>query len=81
MRILQAQGANTLQAVETGTGPVPLRPQDAVNAERGLLAAELAALAREQVILEQRLEIDALVAPLFEALPHPPIEVISAFGV
>jgi hypothetical protein len=77
LRVLNAQGAHTLQTVEASTLPIPLRPQDAAAAERALLAAERAALAREQVILDRRAEIDALIAPLFEAVPHPPIETVG----
>jgi len=77
LRLLNAQGAHTLQSVEAGTLAVPLRPQDAAAAERALLASEQAALAREQVILDRRAQINALITPLFEALPHPPIEVVT----
>ena len=74
LRVLNAQGAYTLQAVEANGLPVPLRPEDAAAAERALLTAERAALTREQAILDRRAEIDALVGPLFAAVPHPPIE-------
>lgn len=77
LRVLNAQGAHTLQALEAGTVPIPLRPQDAGTAERALLTAERAALAREQIILDRRAEIDALVTPLFEVLPHPAIEIVT----
>jgi hypothetical protein len=77
VRMLNAQGGHTLQAVEAGTAPIPLRPQDAAATERALLAAERAALAKEHVILDRRAEIDGLVAPLFEAVPHPPIETVT----
>lgn len=77
LRVLTAQGALTLQVVEASVLPIPLRTQDAAAAERALLAAERAALAREQVILDYRAEIDALISPLFEAVPHPPIERIG----
>ena len=77
LRVLNAQGALTLQAVEASTLPIPLCPQDAAAAEHALQAAERAALAREQVILSYRTEIDSLVDPLFERMPHPPIELIT----
>lgn len=80
LRVLNAQGAHTLQSVEAGAVPIPLRPPDAATAERFLLAAERAALAREQVILERRAEIDALITPLFEAVPHPPICPVMNFS-
>lgn len=74
LRVLNAQGVYTLQAVEANALTIPLRPQDAAAAEYALLAAERAALAREQVILGHRKAIDALVSPLFETVPHPPVE-------
>lgn len=74
LRVLNAQGVYTLQAVEANALTIPLRPQDAAAAEYALLAAERAALAREQVILSHREAIDALVSPLFETVPHPPVE-------
>ena len=77
LRVLNAQGALTLQVVEASALPIPLRTQDAAAAERALLAAERAALAREQVILDHRAEIDALISPLFERVPHPPMELIG----
>jgi len=77
LRVLNAQGSRTFQVIEAEGLLIPLRPQDAAAAERALLAAEHAALAREQTILKHRVEIDALVAPLFEALPHPAIEVVA----
>jgi hypothetical protein len=77
LRLLNAKGASTLQSVEAEAPLVPLRPGDAADAERTLLAAEQAALLREKVILERRAEIDALVWPLFEAVPHPPIEALG----
>jgi hypothetical protein len=80
LRVLNAQGAQTLQGLEAGTVPIPFRPQDAAVAERALLVAERAALAREQAILDRRAEIDALVTPLFEAVPHPLIETVMPFA-
>jgi hypothetical protein len=76
-RLLSRQGANTLEGIEAAGLQMPLRPGDAAEAERMLLAAERAALAREQIILERRSEIDSLVSPLFEALSHPDIETVS----
>ncbi len=80
LRLLNAQGSNTLQAVEAGSVAIPLRPQDAADVERKLLMAERAALVREQVIVDRRSEIDEQVAPLFEALPHPPIETLISLA-
>ena len=80
LRVLNAQDGHTLQEVEAGAD-IPLRPQDAASSERNLIAAEQSALAREQNILDQRAEIDDLVGPLFEPLPHPEIEIVNAFGV
>jgi len=80
LRVLNAQGALTLQVVGAGVLPIPLRPKDAAAAERALLAAERAALAREQVILDYRAEIDALISPLFEPVPHPPIELVTSLA-
>nr|WP_294545545.1 N-6 DNA methylase [uncultured Rhodopila sp.] len=80
LRVLNAQGVSTLQSVEAGTVAIPLRPLDASATERALLAAERAALAREQVIMDLRSEIDALVGPLFEAVPQPPIKDITRLG-
>lgn len=77
LRVLNAQGALTLQSVEESGLPIPLRLQDAAAAEHALQAAERAALAREQVILDYRAEIDALVDPLFEHVPHPPVELVT----
>jgi hypothetical protein len=74
LRVLTTQEASTLQAVEASPLPIPLRPQDAAAAERTLLVAEQAALARERVILDRRAEIYALVTPLFEAVPNPAIQ-------
>ncbi len=79
LRVLSAQGANTLQVLDAGAVPIPLRPVDAASAERALLAGERAALAREQDILGHRAAIDALITPLFEAVPHPPVEIIGPF--
>jgi hypothetical protein len=74
LRVLNAEGAHTIQALEAMGLPIPLRPQDAAVTERTLVAAERAALAREQIVLDRRAEIDALVGPLFESVQHPPIE-------
>jgi hypothetical protein len=74
------QRASTLQAVEAGNLFIPLRPQDATEAERKLVVAEQAALAREQVILDYRTEINALVTPLFEAVPNPAIHSLAPLG-
>lgn len=79
LRLLNAQGAHTLQAVEAGNLLIPLRAQDAAMAERALLAAEGAALDREYAILKLREEIDTLVNPLFDAVPHAPIEAVLQF--
>nr|MDA8253904.1 hypothetical protein [Rhodospirillales bacterium] len=56
---------------------VPLRPDDAAAAERALLRAERGAMDREKTILAHRTTIDLLVRPLFETMPHPPIEDLS----
>lgn len=77
LRVLNAQGASTLQATDASTLRIPLHPRDAAAAERALQAAERAALAREQTILDYSNEIDALVDPLFERVPHPPIELVT----
>ena len=77
LRVLNAQGALTLQVVEASTLPIPLRPQEAAAAEHALQAAERAALAREQAIFSYRTEIDSLVDPLFEHMPHPLIELLT----
>ena len=77
LRILLRQGDTTLQAVESAGLPVPLHPDDAANSERVSLAAEREAMGREETILRYRGEIDELIRPLFEAVPHPPIEIID----
>jgi len=77
LRILTPQGDATLQAAETSGLPVPLRPDDAAALERAQLAAEGEAMRREETILRLRREIDEWIGPLFEALPHPPIEVFD----
>lgn len=77
LRLLRAEGPTTLGAVESGARPVPLDPGEAASAEAALLRAERATLAREDAILARRAEIDALLAPLFETVPHPPIEAIG----
>lgn len=77
LRVLNAQTGSTLQALESAGLSLPLRPQDAAAAERALVAAEQAALRREHAILDRRREIDALVAPLFEAIPHPPVQILT----
>lgn len=80
LRLLLAQGDQTLGTLEAGNLHTPLRTVDAAAAERVLLAAEAKALQREQVILDLRSEIDALVAPLFETVPHPAIETLGPMG-
>ena len=77
LRMLVEQGSATLQAVESSGLIVPLRPEDAENAERALLAAEQEAMAREETIVAYRTEIDRLISPMFEAVSHPPVHAIE----
>ena len=79
LRLLTAQGTHTLQSVEAGSLSVPLRPQDAAAAELALLTSEQAALDRERRILDLRAGIDQLITPLFEVMPHPPVESVMPF--
>ena len=79
LRLLTAQGTHTLQSVEAGSLSVPLRLQDAAAAERALLTSEQAALDRERRILDLRAGIDQLITPLFEVMPHPPVESVMPF--
>ncbi len=73
LRILNAQNGATLETIEASGLRIPLRPEDAATAEAGLIQAERGAMSRELAILALRAKIDDLVAPLFEAVHHPPI--------
>jgi hypothetical protein len=77
LRLLVQQSSATLQAVELSGMIVPLRPEEAERAERALLAGEQEAMIREETIIANRTEIDQLVSPMFESVPHPPIQTID----
>jgi type I restriction enzyme M protein len=77
LRMLTAQGNASLQSIEAGALHIPVRPEDAAVLERECRQREAEALAREQTILARRADIDRLLAPLFEEVVQPAVEILA----